>query len=73
MLLRLPDALPVHLQWSPDGAQLAVLVQAGELLQLWVCALAGGAQGVMPVSAARPQNQVGKPAFHDQVHHHHQQ
>jgi PTS system ascorbate-specific IIA component len=36
-------------------------------------ALAGGAQGVMPVSAARPQNQVGKPAFHDQVHHHHQQ
>lgn len=41
VLLRLDDCLPVHLQWSPDGEQIAVLVQAGEQLQLWVCALSG--------------------------------
>ncbi len=41
VLLRLDDCLPVHLQWSPDGDQVAVLVQAGEVLQLWVCALSG--------------------------------
>ena len=43
LLLQLPETLPVHMQFSPDGARLAVLVQAGEVLQLWVCSLAGGA------------------------------
>src|SRR5574341_336160 len=35
-------------------------------------ALAGGAQGVMQIATARPQNQAYKPG-HDQEHHHHQQ
>lgn len=35
-------------------------------------ALDGGTHGVMPLAAARPQNQSGKPLSHDQVHPHHQ-
>lgn len=43
VLLRLDRTLPVHLQWSPDGQHLALLVQFEDLLQLWTCPLAGGA------------------------------
>jgi len=30
------DRMPVHLQWSPDGSRVAVLVQYEDLLELWV-------------------------------------
>ena len=36
-------------------------------------ALAGAAQGVMPVAVTRPQNQAQKPASHDPNDRHHQQ
>ena len=36
-------------------------------------ALAGAAQGVMPVAVTRPQNQAQKPAIHDPNDRHHQQ
>ena len=36
-------------------------------------ALAGAAQGVMPVGVTRPQNQAQKPASHDSIDRHHQQ
>lgn len=36
-------------------------------------ALAGAAQGVMPVAVTRPQNQAQKPASHDPIDRHHQQ
>lgn len=36
-------------------------------------ALAGAAQGVMPVAVTRPQNQAQKPASHDPSDRHHQQ
>lgn len=36
-------------------------------------ALAGAAQGVMPVTVNRPQNQAQKPVSHDPIDHHHQQ
>jgi len=36
-------------------------------------ALAGAAQGVMPVTLSKPQNQAQKPAGHDQTNHHDQQ
>ncbi len=42
VLLRLERTLPVHLQWSPDGQHLALLVQFEDVLQLWTCPLAGG-------------------------------
>lgn len=32
----LPERLPIHCQWSPDGQRIAVLVQFEELLELWV-------------------------------------
>lgn len=35
-------------------------------------AMVGGAQGVMPITPTRPQNQVLQPS-HDSNHHHHQQ
>ncbi|MEX8502173.1 MAG: PTS sugar transporter subunit IIA [Leptothrix ochracea] len=35
-------------------------------------AMVGGAQGVMPITPTRPQNQVLQPS-HDSKHHHHQQ
>jgi len=40
---------------------------------LVMLALAGANQGVMQLTAARPQNQVLKPASHDSNHGHHQQ
>ena len=43
VLLRLEGTLPVHLQWSPDGQHLALLVQHEDVLQLWTCPLGGGA------------------------------
>ena len=36
-------------------------------------ALAGAAQGVMPVAVTRPQNQAQKPASHDSIDRNHQQ
>ena len=36
-------------------------------------AIAGASQGVMQVASTRPQNQINKPAGHDQAPHHHQQ
>ncbi len=35
-LAPLPDRMPIHLQWSPDGSRLGVLVQFEEQLELWV-------------------------------------
>ena len=50
----------------------AVGYRAEPLEALAERALAGGAQGVMPVAVAAPQNQTRR-ASHDQEHHHHQQ
>lgn len=41
--------------------------------ELLALALAGAAQGVMPVAVTRPQNQALKPASHDPIDSHHQQ
>ncbi|HOB95457.1 MAG TPA: PTS fructose transporter subunit IIA [Aquabacterium sp.] len=41
--------------------------------ELLTLALAGAAQGVMPVTVTRPQNQAQKPASHDPIDSHHQQ
>ncbi len=41
--------------------------------ELLALALAGAAQGVMPVAVTRPQNQALKPASHDPIDRHHQQ
>jgi mannose PTS system EIIA component len=41
--------------------------------ELLALALAGAAQGVMPVAVTRPQNQAQKPASHDPIDRHHQQ
>jgi PTS system ascorbate-specific IIA component len=41
--------------------------------ELLALALAGAAQGVMPVAVTRPQNQAQKPASHDPNDSHHQQ
>ncbi len=41
--------------------------------ELVALALAGAAQGVMPVAVTRPQNQAQKPASHDPNDRHHQQ
>lgn len=41
--------------------------------ELLALALAGAAQGVMPVAVTRPQNQAQKPATHDPIDSHHQQ
>jgi PTS system ascorbate-specific IIA component len=41
--------------------------------ELLALALAGAAQGVMPVAVTRPQNQAQKPASHDPIDSHHQQ
>lgn len=50
----------------------AVSYRAQPLDVLVERALAGGAQGVMPVAVAAPQNQTRR-APHDQEHYHHQQ
>lgn len=41
-LLGLDDAVPIYLQWSPDGRRLAVLCQHEDELQLWICEVDGG-------------------------------
>lgn len=41
--------------------------------ELLALALAGAAQGVMPVAVTRPQNQAQKPVSHDPIDSHHQQ
>jgi PTS system ascorbate-specific IIA component len=41
--------------------------------ELVALAMAGAAQGVMPVAVTRPQNQAQKPASHDPNDRHHQQ
>lgn len=41
--------------------------------ELFARAMQGGAQGVLPVSSTRPQNQAFPPSGHDSNHHHHQQ
>lgn len=43
------------------------------LEELVTRAVDGGAQGVMQLGLARPQNQASLPASHDQVQHQHQQ
>ncbi|HET6598546.1 MAG TPA: PTS fructose transporter subunit IIA [Burkholderiaceae bacterium] len=69
-----------------DGAQVRViaginvpmlwrsLCYAGEPLETVVArAMSGATQGVMQVTASRPQNQTLKPGGNDQDDHHHQQ
>lgn len=41
--------------------------------ELFVRAVQGGAQGVLPVTSTRPQNQAFPPSGHDSSQHHHQQ
>ena len=41
--------------------------------EMLALAMAGASQGVMQLSASRPQNQVLKPASHDSIHGHDQQ
>ena len=47
--------------------------RGARLDELFARALQGGAQGVLPVTSTRPQNQPIPPNGHDPDHHHHQQ
>lgn len=42
LLHEFTDRLPIHLQWSPDGQLIAVLLQHAEALELWLCSVADG-------------------------------
>lgn len=41
ILHRFTDRVPIHLQWSPIGGTVAVLMQHTESLELWICQLDG--------------------------------
>lgn len=47
VLLELDGEVPIYAQWSSDGSSLAVLSQADEELQLWICTLDGATPRVV--------------------------